>query len=615
MKQEFKMIISNGLLWAYIEKAKVHVFSSGNWLFSYKIPNKRALMLGTDFIDKGNAVEFNLKNGRTRQIELRKNQLIEICDFTDKIKFEPAFSNSLLFREDVNLPIPKEPIREERKNYFNRKGYPEISVEKENKQFRVTINFKEDILKNAESPAFLEWIKSKLKFKTTNKTIDNLLTSSLRSLYKLRMITIDGEIKAAGFPDFPSLFGRDFAISSLGEIYLFPDKIREELKVHLKHLGKRNDLIRGEKIGRAVHEYNYDNETMSGNYKHFPSWYANDSNALLLVTIFRLARIQNDFEIINNFSSEIQLLWDHMLSLDVDGDGFIEYNHKPGQLLLHQTWRDGGDEIRHQDDSVVLHPIAPLHDQLCMYGAMLEIFQYQWSTKNSPINIDANDLSIKLNKLKKDINKKYWMEDLGAFALALDGNKEQVKVVNSDVCLGYYFKVFEQLQARKQFEALVDPKRLLDKIGIRTVSKEHKLYSPKKYQRGGVWPWQLAVTIAGLQKYHFYEMKPLFDCLNNILLRGSIAEVYIPEQDELASLTSCVEQRWSASVPWLILMEGVFNIESYYEVFPTLGFTNYNYNLGDIKVYDVPLRKEKIRLYQRDNHKNILRENEKLNPK
>jgi len=609
------MIISNGLLWAYIENIKVHVFSSGNWLFSYQIPKKQALSFDTDFIDKGNAVEFSLQNGIARRLELRNNQLIEVSDFTEKIKFEPAFSNSLLFRGDEDLPPPKEPIKEERKNYFSRKGYPSISFEKGDNQFRVTINFMEDFLRNTEPPAYLEWIKSKLYFETTNKIINKLLTSSMRSLYKLRMITIDGEIKAAGFPDFPSLFGRDFAISSLGEIYLFPDKIREELKVHLKHLGKKNDFIRGEKKGRAVHEYNYDYETISGKYKHFPSWYANDSNALLLVSIFRLARIQNDFEIINKYPNEIQSLWDHMLSLDVDGDGFIEYAHKPGQLLLHQTWRDGGDEIRYPDDSVVIHPVAPLHDQLCMYGALLEIFMYQWATKKSPINMDTNDLSIKLNKLRKDINEKYWMEDLGAFALALDGDNKQVKVVNSDVCLGYYFKTFEQLQARKQFEALIDPERLLDKTGIRTVSKEHEFYSPKKYQRGGVWPWQLAVTIAGLQKYHFYEMKPLFDCLNNILLRGSIAEVYIPEQDELTSLTSCVEQRWSASVPWLILMEGIFNIESYYEVFPRLGFTNCDYNCGDIKIYDVPLRKEKIRLFQRDNHKNILRENEKLNPK
>ena len=615
MKQEFKMLISNGLLWAYIENWKVHVFSSGIWLFSYQLPKRQALASNVDFFDKGNAVEFNLQNGKTRKIELRNNQLIDSSDFTEKIKIKPTLSNSLFFRGDEDLPASKEPIKEMNKNSFTRKDYPEISFKKKKNQFIVTVNFKEDFLKNSKPLTYLEWIKSKLYFRTTDKTIDKLLSSSLRSLYKLRMITIDGEIKAAGFPDFPSLFGRDFAISSLGEIYLFPDAIRDELKIHLKHLGTKNDLIRGEVKGRAVHEYNYDYETMSGKYKHFPSWYANDSNALLLVTIFRLARIQNDYEIINNYPNEIQLLWDHMLSLDVDGDGFIEYNHKPGQLLLHQTWRDGGDEIRNPDDSVVLHPIAPLHDQLCMYGAMLEVFQYQWSKKKSPINMDTNDLSVMLNKLKKDINEKYWMEDLGAFALALDGNKEQVKVVNSDVCFGYYFKVFEQLQARKQFEALIDINRLLDKTGIRTVSKEHKLYSPKKYQRGGVWPWQLAVTIVGLQRYHFYEMKPLFDCLKNILLRGSIAEVYIPDQKELTPLTSCVEQRWSASVPWLILMEGVFNIESYYDAFPTLGFTNCDYNCGDIKIYDIPLRNEKIRLFQSDDHINILRENEKLNPK
>lgn len=593
MTSEFKLIISNGLLWAYICDTSVNVFSQGNWLFSYIVPKKYSLFSKMNFSDLGNGVKLSYPNGVLREITLTGNQITDKNPFANEIDFKPIFSNSLLFRGDEDLPPITEQIKKKSPNLFARKGYPEVEILVQENQFKATLIFDNKQLGKAIS--YSNWLKLYPDFTTSNPTISELLQGSFQSLYKLRMFTRDGEIKAAGFPAFPSLFGRDFAISALGEIYLFPEKVREEAIVHLKHIGKRVDVIRGEKPGRAVHEFNYDNETMTGKYKHFPSWYANDSNALLLLTIFRLARIQNDFTIIEKHQAEIQQLWNHMLSLDLDKDGLIEYKREPGQLLIHQTWRDGGDEIRQPDDAIVKHPIAPLHDQLCMYGAMLEIFNYQWFTGKSPIKLDTLELGTQLNELKALINEKYWMNDLESFALALDGNNEQVKVVNSDVCFGYYFEAFEKPLAEKQYRAMIDSKRLLDKIGLRTISKEHPSYSPNKYQRGGVWPWQLAISIIGLNKY-LLDVTPLMKCLENILYRGSIAEVYIPDQKVLSPLTSCIEQRWSATVPWLILFEGIIGLQSEYKEFPYTKNALLTNQYGKINMSNVQIRGEKVRI-------------------
>ena len=106
---------------------------------------------------------------------------------------------------------------------------------------------------------------------------------------------------------------------------------------------------------------------------------------------------------------------------------------------------------------------------------------------------------------------------------------------------------------------MIDPERLLDIVGLRTVSKEHPLYSPKKYQRGGVWPWQLALAIAGVRNYNL-DIVPFINCLKNISQNGSIAEVYIPDNPKPVPLTSCIEQRWSSAIPWLALVEGLLGI-------------------------------------------------------
>ncbi|NHJ84511.1 MAG: hypothetical protein FK734_03565 [Asgard group archaeon] len=412
-------------------------------------------------------------------------------------------------------------------------------------------------------------MKTKPVISTLDRNLKDLYDNSLRSLYKLRLLTSEGEIKAAGFPYFPSLFGRDFAISALGEIYFDPLKIKEEILVHLKHLGKKIDIIRNEQPGRAVHEFLYDVESLENNYKHFPSWYANDSNALLLITIFRLARIQKDFDLIKTHSKEINLLWDHMLSLDIDQDGFLEYQHFPGQLLLHQTWRDGGDYIKHPDGGNVDYPIAPLHDQLCLIGAMKEISLYQEFNEPSILDLDNAVLKKEIKSLEKKIDEAYWMPELGSYALALDGQKGQVKVVNSDVCLGYYFEIFKKSNARTQYKALKDRERLLDSVGIRTVSKEHPLYSPEKYQLGAVWPWQLALTITGVRNYNL-DIGPFFNCLKKISQEGSIAEVYAADKERPIPLSACIEQRWSSAVPWLALIEGIFGVTISYEEDPII---------------------------------------------
>ncbi|HUT80240.1 MAG TPA: amylo-alpha-1,6-glucosidase [Candidatus Bathyarchaeia archaeon] len=581
-----QLVISNGYLWAYLIEEKVHVFSLGDWLFSYSIPSNLSLNKAKEINDNGNIVSIDYPEGFTRTISLEENILRDTSPYAVNYDFDAIFKNSLHFRNDENLPKINKPIYKLKDNEFIREDYPKLKVTQDKNQLKVKCLFTRWRAHISHYATFEQWLQNKPKITTLDKNLNDLYNNSLRSLYKLRMLTSDGEIKAAGYPYFPSLFGRDFAISALGEIYLDPIKVHEEVLVHLKHLGKKIDLIRNEQPGRAVHEFNYDVESLENNYKHFPSWYANDSNALLLITIFRLARIQKDFEILNTHSKEIKLLWDHMLSLDLDQDGLIEYQHFPGQLLLHQTWRDGGDYIKHSDGSRVDYPIAPLHDQLCLVGAMKEISLYQETNDLSAIDIDNVTLNKQIKSLEKKIEDAYWMPEFGSYALALDGQKEQVQVVNSDVCLGYYYEVFKKSNARTQYKALKDRERLLDLVGIRTVSKEHQLYSPEKYQLGAVWPWQLALTIAGVRNYNL-DIGPFFNCLKRISQEGSIAEVYAADKDKPIPLSACIEQRWSSAVPWLALIEGILGLTVSYTEDPIVKSLPPHDDIWQISVDDV----------------------------
>ncbi|MBN1330278.1 MAG: hypothetical protein JXA54_12460 [Candidatus Heimdallarchaeota archaeon] len=581
-----KLVISNGYLWAYLVEEKVHVFSLGDWLFSYNTPTNLSLNNSKEITDNGNIVSIEYLEGFTRTISLEENILRDFSPYIDNYDFNAVFKNSLHFRNDEDLPKINKPIYKLKDNEYVREGYPKLKVIQNKNQLFVKCFFTRWRAHISYYITFKQWLQTKPKISSLDKNLNDLYNNSLRSLYKLRMLTSEGEVKAAGYPYFPSLFGRDFAISALGEIYLDPLKVQEEVLVHLKHLGKKIDLVRNEQPGRAVHEFNYDVESLANNYKHFPSWYANDSNALLLITIFRLARIQKNFMILNNYSKEIKLLWDHMCSLDLDQDGLIEYQHYPNQLLLHQTWRDGGDYFKHSDGRKVDYPIAPLHDQLCLIGAMKEISLYLTFNELSFLDIDITSFNKQIKSLEKKIDDAYWMPELGSYALALDGQKEQVQIVNSDVCLGYYFEVFKKSKARIQYKALKDSERLLDLVGIRTISKEHSLYSPEKYQLGAVWPWQLALTIAGLRNYNL-DIGPFFNCLKRISQEGSIAEVYAADKEKPTPLSACIEQRWSSAVPWLALIEGIFGLTTSYTEEPIVKSVPPRDDIWQISIDDI----------------------------
>ncbi|MFX1537042.1 MAG: amylo-alpha-1,6-glucosidase [Promethearchaeota archaeon] len=587
-----RLVLSNGILWVYCVNADVHLFSLGDWLMSYHLPPELSMSRRPKIYDNGDNATLIYPQELKRTVTIEKNLLKDQSTFSDQYHFEPKFLNSLHFRKWKDLPSVETPIIvSENELEFTRKNYMNIKLLKEEGKFIVTCNIPLSRKINSYPYSFDIWLSSKPKVESLDKMIEQLYHNSLRSLYKLRMVTSEGLIKAAGFPNFPSLFGRDFSISALAEVYLDPYSVRNEAEVHLKHLGKKKNDINDETPGRAPHEITFDVESLSNQYSQFPNWFSNEASPLLLMTIFRLARIQHDYTLITKYPLEIRSLWEHTLSLDIDNDLFIEYKQKSGHFLIHQTWRDGGgDQIRYPDGSKVKQPIAPLHDQLCLVGAMKEILLYQKYTSQSLIAVKTDILAKKIQELKRSIEKHYWMPKLGAYALALDGDNEQVRVVNSDVCFGFYYRIFDELRAKRQYKAMIDSNRLLDTFGLRSVSKEHPVYRADSYQKGGVWPWQLSLTIAGVLRYEL-DAKPFIRCLQNVSRGNSLAEVYKADEKVPTPLTDCIEQRWSSALPWLALIEGIFGLNiSYGDEKPNLGVLNPLEDFQSITIRKLPIK-------------------------
>ncbi len=113
---------------------------------------------------------------------------------------------------------------------------------------------------------------------------------------------------------------------------------------------------------------------------------------------------------------------------DLDGDGFVEYHRRSRVGLRNQGWRDAGDAVLHRDGGVAIGPIALAETQGYVYYAKRRLAAIYGQLGDVE---RAERLTHEAGALKKLFNERFWMEDEGYLAMALDGQKRQVQTVCS----------------------------------------------------------------------------------------------------------------------------------------------------------------------------------------
>jgi glycogen debranching enzyme len=163
--------------------------------------------------------------------------------------------------------------------------------------------------------------------------------------------------------------------------------------------------------------------------------------------------------------------------------------------------------------------------------------------------------------LRRRFNEAFWMEEEEYFAMALDGEKRQVRTVTSNPGHGLYCDIVEARRAEALARRLFQPD-LFSGWGIRTVSKEAASYNPMAYHNGSVWPHDNALIAAGLKRYGFVEATnriatAMFD------VAGHADYMRLPElfcgfarrdpSPPVGYPAACAPQAWAAGAPFLLL--------------------------------------------------------------
>ena len=336
----------------------------------------------------------------------------------------------------------------------------------------------------------------------------------------------------AGYPRYNTLFGRDSLISGWQMLEIDPSIARETLRALAKYQGKKMNARAEEEPGKILHEYRFDPEEQAElPHWDFPYYGSVDSTPLFIILAGKYLKQTGD----ETFLSK---LWDNIVTAygwirdygDLDVDGYLEYERKNPHGLFHQGWKDGVENHLR-----ITTPVALVEVQGYLYAAYQSLTFLTKELGENEISAAALERS---KVLKRNFNVDFWVEEEKYFALALDGQKKQKKVITSNP--GHL--LFTGIVAQDKTEHVVSrlfKRDLWASYGIRTHSSEDPDFDPYSYHKGSVWPQDNWIIYKGLKALGFDNHA---DRIKNALVRafgklGKIPERYAVVNDRIVDLS------------------------------------------------------------------------------
>jgi glycogen debranching enzyme len=151
----------------------------------------------------------------------------------------------------------------------------------------------------------------------------------------------------------------------------------------------------------------------------------------------------------------------------------------------------------HEDGGHAELPIATVELQGYWYAARLAMADLLERTGKAE---EAAEQRRAARKLRALVEERYWMEDRGFYALALDGKKHVVRSISSNPGHLLWCGLPSMDRAHRVARRLLEGD-MYSGYGVRTLSARHRSYNPLSYQLGSVWPHDNALLVAGLMRY------------------------------------------------------------------------------------------------------------------
>lgn len=394
---------------------------------------------------------------------------------------------------------------------------------------------------------------------TSSDVFNQILARSLSDLRMLTTETVDGNYPYAGIPWYSTTFGRDGIITALQMLWCVPHLARGVLARLAALQAKTVDPLNDAEPGKILHEMR-NGEMARLREVPFGLYYGSvDATPLFVLLAGEYFARTADAQTIRTLWPNIEaaLAWIDGHSA-LDGDGFLRHSRDNKEGLANQGWKDSFDSVFHADGRLAEGSIALVEVQAYVYAAKRSIAK---AARHLGFVELAAQLERDAEELSSRFERAFWCEDIGTYAIALDGDGQPCKVRTSNAGHVLFGGLASPERARRVVDGLMSP-RFFSGWGIRTVASGESRYNPMSYHNGSIWPHDNSLIAVGMARYgHKAAACDVFEAISGAASYMDLRR--LPElfcgfrrqksQGPTLYPVACSPQAWASGAPFAML--------------------------------------------------------------
>jgi glycogen debranching enzyme len=242
---------------------------------------------------------------------------------------------------------------------------------------------------------------------------------------------------------------------------------------------------------------------------------------------------------------------------DSNGDGLIDYARGASSGLSNQNWKDSEDSVFHADGKFPIGPIAVVEVQGYAFAAfrgMADLARRRGEVAS------AHRWAERAESLRQTVEDRFWMEDQGFYAMAIDGAGKPCRVKGSNPGHLLFSGLPSPERAKRVTETLLGS-AFHAGWGLRTLASGEPRFNPMSYHNGSIWPHDTALCVLGMARYG--ERQGVVRMLAGLFETATHFEMRLPElfcgfsraagEPPVAYPVACLPQAWAAGSVFMML--------------------------------------------------------------